>query len=219
VDTDGEGVPVPWDWEPERKLIRGLSARLGALVDYVYDVRQRAEARAGLMLDIAASQAGTEERLLEAIGSDERRLRLLEQAIRAAETSRVEEKVHAIGRALASGALAEDDAVIDEVSILIAAIADLEIPHIRVLRLLMQIPLTLGQLGSQLRASPELIQALVAALRRHGLIFDGGILIGGPRDDDPQRDFEPRRQIQITGFGLKLLKYLTEAGVRPERSS
>lgn len=73
MDTDGEGVPVPWDWEPERKLIRGLSARLGALVDYVYDVRQCAEARAGLMLDIAASQAGTEERLLEAIGGDERR--------------------------------------------------------------------------------------------------------------------------------------------------
>lgn len=146
-------------------------------------------------------------RPVEAIGGDERRLRLLEQAIRAAETSRVEEKIRAIGRALASGALAADDAIIDEASILIPAIADLAVPRIRVLRLVAQAPLTLGQLGSQMRASTELIQALAAVLRRHGLIFDGGILIG-PRDDDLQRDFERRRQIEISGFGLRLLEYL-----------
>lgn len=47
-----------------------------------------------------------------------------------------EDKVHTLGRSLASGLLAEDDATIDTEQMIIAAIADIEAPHLAMLELL-----------------------------------------------------------------------------------
>jgi chloramphenicol 3-O-phosphotransferase len=75
----------------------------------------------------------TPEDLLNRILRDERLLDLAAAVVAAASETMVEAKIRALGRALATGALAADDAVVDEQRFLVDILDDLEAPHVRML--------------------------------------------------------------------------------------
>jgi hypothetical protein len=104
------------------------------LEQVVSETLARRRQRGQRALAIAASAAGmTPEELLERILHDERLLDLGAAVVAAASKTMVEAKIRALGRALATGALATDDAVVDEQRFLVDTLADLEAVHFRVL--------------------------------------------------------------------------------------
>jgi hypothetical protein len=87
------------------------------------------------VLEIAAREsARTVDDLLACLTANPSRLQLAAAAVvtAAAETA-LHAKVRALGRALATGALAADDAEVDEQRFLVDTLRDLEAPHVRVL--------------------------------------------------------------------------------------
>lgn len=97
--------------------------------------RRQAEA----MLEFTAEVAGWSlDELLERITTDHHRLQLFGAAVRAVTETALEAKIQVVGRALATGALAGDDAVVDQQRFLVDLLADLEAPHVRVLAQLSQ---------------------------------------------------------------------------------
>lgn len=84
-----------------------------------------------------AREAGGEPEELDALIRTSERTRLQAGiAISAATRTGWPAKVRALGRALASGLLAEDDAQIDSEMLILAAMADIEAPHLSLLELL-----------------------------------------------------------------------------------
>jgi hypothetical protein len=69
--------------------------------------------------------------LLDGLG--ERKEALATQALSAGAATTLDEKIVGLGRVLADGLASEDDARLDEFALLLAALADLEAPHLRVL--------------------------------------------------------------------------------------
>jgi hypothetical protein len=104
------------------------------LEQVVSETLARRRARGRRALAVAASSAGvTPEELLERILHDEKLLDLAAAVVAAASETMVEAKIRTLGRALATGALALDDAVVDEQRFLVDILADLEAVHVRVL--------------------------------------------------------------------------------------
>jgi hypothetical protein len=104
------------------------------LEQVVSEALTRRRERAQRALAVAASTASmTPEELLDRILRDERLLDLAAAVVAAASETMVEAKIRALGRALATGALAVDDAIVDEQRFLVDILADLEAPHVRVL--------------------------------------------------------------------------------------
>ena len=102
--------------------IEELSARRGA----------RALSNAGRTVLVAAHEtAQTPEELLGQMGNEQELLTV--QALNAAAATTLQEKIIGLGRVLAHGLSTYDPAEIDTSSMIVAAIADLETPHIRVL--------------------------------------------------------------------------------------
>jgi hypothetical protein len=79
-----------------------------------------------------------EEELSERIDASERTLLLTGFALNAAARTAWEDKVRTLGRSLASGLLAEDNATIDTEQMIIAAITDIEGPQLAMLELLVR---------------------------------------------------------------------------------
>ena len=105
------------------------------LEQVVSETLARRRARGRQALAVAASSTDiTPEDLLDRILRDEQLLDLAAAVVAAASETMVEAKIQALGRALAAGALATDDAVVDEQRFLVDILADLEAPHIRVLK-------------------------------------------------------------------------------------
>jgi hypothetical protein len=105
------------------------------LEEVVSETLARRRARGQRALAVAASSADmTPEDLLDRILRDEQLLDLAAAVVAAASETMVEAKIRALGRALATGTLAADDAVVDEQRFLVDILADLEAPHIRVLK-------------------------------------------------------------------------------------
>jgi hypothetical protein len=103
--------------------IEELSARRGA----------RALKNAGRTVLVAAHETGqTPEEVLGQTRNELKEL-LTVQALNAAAATTLQEKVIALGSVLAHGLSTNDPAEIDTSSMIVAAIADLEVPHIRVL--------------------------------------------------------------------------------------
>lgn len=82
-----------------------------------------------------ASGLSAEETVTRALSDEKSRL-LSANAIIAATHTAWEDKVRTLGRSLASGLLAADDAQIDSEQLIMAAIADMEAPHLALLDLL-----------------------------------------------------------------------------------
>jgi hypothetical protein len=84
--------------------------------------------------ELATAEAGmSPEELLQRILADQRLMDLAVLAVTAASETALDAKIQALGRALATGALATDEAVVDQQRLLVGILADLEAPHLRVL--------------------------------------------------------------------------------------
>jgi hypothetical protein len=132
----------------------------------------------------------TIEQILELIDTSDGTRLLAGIAMSAAARTAWEGKVHTLGRSLASGLLAEDDAHIDTEHLIIAAIADIEGPHLSLLDLLVgyepkramgvgvtAIPAlhparriwTGDEIGAARRLLRPVVPSLLGTLQRHGL--------------------------------------------------
>jgi hypothetical protein len=97
-----------------------------------------------------ASGLSTEETVSRALSNEKSRL-LSATAIVAAIHTTWEDKVRTLGRSLASGLLAADDAEVDSEQLIMSAIADLEGPHLALLDLLVSWhpPQSFGDIGPE----------------------------------------------------------------------
>ena len=132
----------------------------------------------------AAEAAGMPvEKLLEQAVADDQRHELLSRTLGAAQDAALRDKRRALGRALAAG-IEGDDARVDEELLFIRAVADVDVPHIKLLKVLSKDQPFPGQLsGSPFRGGwslatvaashPEFggaLPSLVWTLESHGLI-------------------------------------------------
>lgn len=121
-------------------LIAGaaLGPLLEPFVRHVWDeLRGDAQQRQGATLAAAAEVLGSDPEELErlVLASDQSRLQA-GIALSAAARTTWAPKVIAIGRALAAGLIAADDARIDTEPLIMAALADIEVPHASLLDLI-----------------------------------------------------------------------------------
>jgi hypothetical protein len=149
-------------------------------------------------------------------------LDLAAAVVAAASETMVEAKIRMLGRALATGALAADDAVVDEQRFLVNTLADLEAPHIRVLHQLSiehegydspqsaegrrrAYGWSTGDLSKQLPGMGLVLRPVLSALASLELIRDTAV---GSLDYVPG---EAERWI-VTDFGMQRLVILEEHG-------
>lgn len=134
------------DREPEGELLRKMSPRTGALVDYIIASKAREEARRREVVDDVLSRTGlSEEDLIEPIIEHPRMAALLAQAVQAAASATEDVQIRALGAAVSAGFLADDDARVDEAAIATAAVARIGTVHIRGLFALVNEPKVLGE--------------------------------------------------------------------------
>jgi hypothetical protein len=121
---------------PAVAAIAGVAFQATAnLAGRAIEQRQR---RAATALQHAADAAAIEpDELVKLLINDgSARLELAMQALEAAARSAVDAKIYALGNALATGALAADDALVDEETFMVQALAQLEGPHIKLLQIM-----------------------------------------------------------------------------------
>lgn len=159
---------------PVIKFVQKVSAHV---ISRRWDRAARAVETAAEILDVGL------DILEERTASDDARMELLARVLEAAARAPLEEKIVALGRVLADGL--REDGSISEALILAAALADLEAPHISVLKHIVDNPVPprvtwtmeaepRGWERSHLtKVIPEaagVIDGLIATLARHGLL-------------------------------------------------
>jgi hypothetical protein len=88
-------------------------------------------------LQTAADAADTDpEQLVELLVADRAKLRLLTHSLETAQETAWERKLRTLGRALASGALADDDALVEEETHWTLILRRIEAPHLRIIEFL-----------------------------------------------------------------------------------
>jgi hypothetical protein len=129
-------------------------------------------------LDVGATAAGVPvDDLLERLSNDPTRLVFLSEALTGAARSTYSNRIRALGRALATGALAEDTAEVDEERMWVDLIIQLEAPHVRALLHLDTAPVdmvervTRGVAQAVGIEDEALAGTLLAMLQRLGLIY------------------------------------------------
>jgi hypothetical protein len=147
-------------------------------------VGQRRVRHAAEAVAYAAEASGMPaDELLEQAVSDDQRHELLARTLGAAQDAALRDKRRALGRALAAG-IEGDDARIDDELLFIRAVADVDVPHIKLLEILSEDQPLPGQLrGSPFHGGwslatvaarhPEFggaLPSLVWTLESHGLI-------------------------------------------------
>jgi hypothetical protein len=164
---------------------------ISALVRATREVIRRRQNRAGRLLVIAAETVGGLEIFEERLYSHDERVELLGRVLEAAaRTTTLEAKIRALSHVLVDGL--EDDADMSEAFILAAALADVEEPHVEVLRYIDAQPVPplelrphedlepqgweVDYLARALPEVAEILDGLVAVLTRHGLLKElGGV--------------------------------------------
>jgi hypothetical protein len=166
--------------------------------------RREGQRRAGLALSEAADESGMSiEDLLERSAADPSRLALLAEAIEAAARANLDAKVRMLGSALASGALAEDAAQVDETQLRVSVLRELDAPHLKVLDVIdkssrhsqgdwtgvleRDLVDAVGD-GSGPR-STGILQPILRTLDRNGLIYQSSA--GEVWDEHAADDFRP----------------------------
>jgi hypothetical protein len=181
--------------------------RAEALIRYFQDRQERKRQRLEALVDEAelASSLSFDELLHRATGN-ERQGDLAEHVFRSASRTESERKMRALGRALAMGLA--DDAAIDETDLLLRALEDLELPHIRVLERLHQAGPYQGvedlQLARMFHNGVLVMYALLKTLERHGL--------AGPVEDGRPKKLDPGVKWIIWDFGQLLYDRLLAVG-------
>lgn len=128
------------DHLPEKKLIAGLIPHWGPVVaQYVQDRHDREQRRLEALAEGLADRGVSPEEVLVAATSDPTRAALIDAAFAAAQRSTWPIKARVLGRALADGHLASDDAQLDEASVRLTTVAQLEAVDVRVLEVLQKI--------------------------------------------------------------------------------
>lgn len=213
--TDLEPVP-PDPWE---QFVLRLIPHVGeALAELRQDLYQRDLYRVRMMAQAAGDAAGmTPEQLVEIIVTSERVTDLLRSAIDGARRTSIEDKVRALGRVLATGALAEDDAEVDEAELMMRTLDDIGAAEIRSL-------LAYAANSGRARAfnprpsdRDRSIEAAVnASLQRHGLIEIEGRLPNLDWHMPSSRDDDKVTQVpKITPYGRRLLEHLADVEASP----
>jgi hypothetical protein len=189
------------------------------LQQIVLETLARRHQRAGRAIAAAAAGAGmTPEELLDRILGDERLLDLAAAAVAAASETMIEAKIRALGRALASGALATDDTVVDEQRFLVDTLADLEAPHVRVLN---QLSIEHEGYGSPVgpdgrsRAYGWLLEDLSAGLPGLVPVLQSVLNVLAGRGlilDTAEGTYEYQPRWVLTEFGKQCLVMLKERG-------
>lgn len=173
---------------------------------------RRVNNASGTLQHAIDAQAASAEVFLEKAMGDDRRAELLTRALVIAQDTALRAKRRALGRALAAGVTAGSDAEIDAELLFIRAVADIDMPHILVLRLLdTERPLPGEMSGNVFHAgwSPAKIATrisgnltpVLATLELHGLITSG-------QSSTPWQSAQSA--YQITGAGEQLLSRLAE---------
>jgi len=144
-------------------------------------------ARASSVWQVACGESGLEpDDLVARLARDQPTLSLAAEAVEAGMRTAVPEKIVALGRVLAQAAL--DDAKVDAERLVVAALAALEAPHIRLLHLLAEAPpvrimqgheaRSLGwrgdEIADRLPGLAEVLDPLVATLTGTALIENVG---------------------------------------------
>lgn len=212
---------------------------LGQLVSFMRErllpVRQQSVAQ---MLRTVEDRAGLAmEDFLRSIRDDPLRLLLLADAVDAASRSVLETKIDALAATLVAGALADDDAAVHAESLVLAALADVETPHVAVLSAM----LTKGRYGihgrswstkglaEELPQYRRVMSPVLATLARHGLVLSeppdvvramrdrarADNATGGGGADGLGADPGPSTW-RLTGFGKRVLCRLEERGAGEE---
>lgn len=191
-------------------------------------VRQRWRRNAEEMLAEAAHTAELEDdQLLERLLASPARQELLASALEAAAHATLQEKVKALGQALADGALADDDQV-DHELLFVRAMVDLEAPHVRVLHLLdtpsvpaapsYRAPLAERQL-SKAPGIGDALGPVLAVLERWGAVEKKAAVDIDQLNQDlglgTPVPFRRETKWEITPFGQNLLRRLRAGGAKP----
>jgi hypothetical protein len=206
---------------PEGGLIAGTAA---AVVQHVVrEEMARRFQRAADVVEIAATEAQmTPEELLERIRADDRLLELAASVIAAAAETALKTKVRLLGRALARGTLAADDATIDHERFMVDTLAALEAPHLRVLQQINQRYSGYGRrttpdgqrqahgwtfeaLASRQPGLRPVIRPILSVLTAQALIFDTAVGTWGYSSGKSERWI-------ITEYGRRFLDLLEERG-------
>ena len=163
-----------------------LGAALGPAASATLSILERSVrarfARASETLVNAASMAGIAVEDLEAALTErEDRLNLAADALDAAATSTLREKLDAYAAVLASAAGANLDAEIDSLQMVVRALAAIERPHVKVLDVISKAAGGIGPDGIayEIQTPAESLRSIVRMLELHGLITDRGGLIDG----------------------------------------
>jgi len=145
--------------------------------------RRRFRHAAETVVDASEASGCSVEELLGQAVSDDRRHELLSRALGVAQDAALRDKRRALGRALAAG-IEGDDAQIDDELLFIRAVADVDVPHIKLLKVLSEDQPLKGQLSGSVfhggwslatvaARHPEFggaLPALVWTLESHSLI-------------------------------------------------
>ena len=192
---------------------------LQALINFLGLRFERARHKAVRVLADAAAQNGvSEDQLIGMAEGSSQKTELAAEVINAAARSTTEQKLKALAMALARGVQGDDNIAAQE-RITVAALADLEPLHISVMTCLLSQPPTFsseeewqemmrnppdgaygwlpGEMVDKLPETAPVIDAVFAALDRHGLVIDTAIGTIGYK-----------ARYAVTGFGRRCLNWL-----------
>lgn len=194
---------------------------LQALANFVGQGLERRRAKAvGALAEASRSSGMDEDQLLMLAAQDDSRMELALRALTAASHAQQEAKIVALGRALATGVLAEDDALVDTEAYVIDGLSRLEPPHVCVLQLLARspIPQELGRVYKKTQLAwsvPALAEQYPQARSTLPAILGTLVAIGAVADVAVGTlDYTPA--YEANEFGKLLLQRLHEAGAEGE---
>jgi hypothetical protein len=172
----------------------------------------------------------TPQQLESRISASTTNVDLADAALSGAATAAYDPRIVVLGRALAAGLLAEDEARVDVERLIIRAVSDLEASHVRLLDLACaddQFPTSFEELVA--RKAPNLaphVGVLTATLTRRHLLKVEIVNHYDPADVSRRRavggvNFGPERlqserRTTATDFGRLVHERLLEAGIRSE---
>lgn len=180
------------------------------------ELRGRRERNVVRLVDRASKNSGREPvAFLEHALNDPRSSRLLDEALRAAAAAEDIRKIAALARALANGV--DDEARVDEETIVVRALIDLDPIHARTLATIQDAePISPSALRIKLYdnappGTPDLTRPILAVLERHGLVVGtdsrlGQLMAGGGGDSEQTVEYRCSR------FGATCIQRLKDGG-------
>lgn len=207
--------------DPTSQALLRLVPKLGPVVaTWRQETYERKQRRAEQLGAAAAEGVGVQQ-LFEQIASDERLTDMFNAAVEASIATSSDAKIRLLGRALAAGATAADEAKVDEAEQLLRIALDLDPVDLRALRALERwhISDAVYTVAYALDISSAIAGSIVARLERlHLLSVERMASISDKKDpDDDQVDLEEEWRVTDTAAALvDLLGQQDLQGLSPE---